>query len=75
MTQLGHQETLTILNRAHEAFQAGDHTEYVKISQLIPLAPHIAKATKETLGATYLKNSGFDLSEAEAVYGHNWLDE
>lgn len=75
MTQLTHDEKLNILILAQEARSRGDEKEALKISQRLPLAPHIAEAVKSALGAEYLKNSGFNLSEAEAAYGHNWINQ
>lgn len=74
MKERSHNETLDILSLAHAAFEKGDTASYVKISQQLPLAPHLAVAAKEIFGVDYLLNSGFDLSEAEACYGKNWLN-
>jgi hypothetical protein len=38
-----------------------------------PLPPYIAKVIKEKVGADFLVNSGWNLSEAEAEFGQNWL--
>lgn len=75
MSQLSHEERLNIISEFIQASEEGRNDEALKIGQQLPLAPHIAKAAKDVWGAEYLKNSGFDLSEAEAAYGKNWLDQ
>jgi len=38
-----------------------------------PMPPYIAKVMKEKVGADFLINGGFNLSEAEAEFGRDWL--
>jgi hypothetical protein len=40
-----------------------------------PLQPYLAKFVKEHLGADFLINLGWNLSEAEAEYGPGWLSK
>lgn len=70
--EFSNEEKLEILKKGSEAFERGDMNAYKKYAQMIPLAPHIAWAVKATMGKDFLK--GWDLSEAEAQYGKNWLD-
>ena len=62
-----------IFDRVNEAIAADNLDEATRLTKLIPLAPEIAKAAKEALGADYLRQSGFNLSAAEAEYGKDWL--
>lgn len=75
MTQLSHDQRLDIVQQYLVATENGNDSEAKNIIQQIPLDPPLARAFKRALGADYLKQSGFDLSEAEAAYGHDWLDQ
>lgn len=74
MAQLTKAEIFENIKKALEADERGDHEEAFRIRLKIPLAPHLAMAYKDTLGKEALIESGFDLSEAEAEYGSEWLD-
>ncbi|MDR2868873.1 MAG: hypothetical protein LBV04_00295 [Deferribacteraceae bacterium] len=52
----------------------GKHDEAMQLMKEIPLPPYLAKAVKDAFGADALGRAGFDLSEAEAEYGKDWLD-
>jgi hypothetical protein len=41
----------------------------------IPMYPRLAKAMKEKVGADFLRSQGYNLSEADAEFGHGWLDK
>jgi hypothetical protein len=41
----------------------------------IPLAPYLAGFAKKRLGPDFLINGGFNLSEAEAEFGEDWLSK
>ena len=47
--------------------------EHIRIIKSIPMTPYLAKIAKEYFGADYLINSGWNLSEADAEYGSDWL--
>ena len=66
-------EKLSISNRALDLLDAGDREGYNRLMKTAPLPPYIAKVIKEKVGVDYLINSGWNLSEAEAEFGHNWL--
>ncbi|MDR2971663.1 MAG: hypothetical protein LBU83_07040 [Bacteroidales bacterium] len=66
-------EKLAISNKACEFARAGDEENYIRITKTIPLPPYLAKVIKEKVGPEYLIKSGWNLSEAEAEFGHNWL--
>ena len=48
--------------------------EYERIIKSIPMEPFLAKVVKKYYGASYLIESGWNLSEAEAKYGADWLN-
>ncbi len=66
-------EKLSISNRAFELIKSGDREGGINLMKTAPIPPYIAKVIKEKVGAEYLLTSGWNLSEAEAEFGHNWL--
>ena len=66
-------EKLAISCKAAELRKAGDHEGYIRLMKTAPMPPYIAKVMKEKIGADFLINSGWNLSEAEAEFGKNWL--
>jgi hypothetical protein len=40
-----------------------------------PMYPWLAKIIKEKVGADFLRQQGYNLSEAEAEFGSDWLDK
>jgi len=67
-------EKLDITLRAFALKDAGDEDGYINLMKTAPLPPYLAKVAKETMGADFLKKSGWNLSEAEAEFGHHWLN-
>jgi len=68
-------EKLAISNKACALSAAGDEDGYSRLMRTIPLPPYLAKIGKEKLGVDFIKNSGWNLSEAEAEFGSNWLSK
>jgi hypothetical protein len=56
-----------------ELEKQGKFEEAKKLRKQIPLAPHLAKFAKEKIGADFLIKYGWNLSEAEAEFGPDWL--
>lgn len=69
------EEKTKMFNLARKLEAEGKNEEAEKIEMQIPLAPHLAMALKEVFGSEHVKNSGFNLSEAEEEYGKDWLDK
>jgi len=67
-------EKLAIACRAAALHNAGDEEGYSRLMKTVPLPSYIAKVMKEKVGADFLINGGFNLSEAEAEFGQNWLN-
>jgi len=67
-------EKLAISNKACLLLKAGDEKEYLRLTKTIPMPPFLAKIMKEKVGADYLINEGWNLSEAEAEFGPDWLN-
>jgi len=66
-------EKLAISNKACLLLQAGDREGYSRLTRSIPMPPFLAKIMKEKMGVDYLINGGWNLSEAEAEFGQDWL--
>jgi len=59
--------------RACMLLEAGDREGYSRLTRSIPMPPYLAKIMKEKMGAEYLINGGWNLVEAEAEFGSDWL--
>jgi len=57
-----------------ELEKQGKLREAEELTRQIPLPPYMAKWAKKRLGADFLKNGGWNLSEADAEFGSNWLN-
>ena len=66
-------EKLAIACKAAALSDAGDEEGASRLIRTVPIPPYIAKVIKEKVGSNYFKNSKWNLSEAEAKFGPNWL--
>jgi hypothetical protein len=66
-------EKLAIGMRSFDLEEAGQLEEAKRVRRQIPLAPYLAQWCKEMIGPEFLIQNGFNLSEAEAEYGPEWL--
>jgi hypothetical protein len=66
-------EKLQIGMRSIELKKQGKIEEADKVKKQIPLPPYLAKFYKDHLGLEALLHSGWNLSEAAAEYGSDWL--
>jgi hypothetical protein len=66
-------EKLAISNRAFALMEAGDKKACVNLMKTAPMPPYLAKVYKQLMGAEQLAKSGWNLSEAEAAFGSDWL--
>jgi hypothetical protein len=64
-----------IAEKAHSYMTAGNMEECALILKQLPLAPYLAEFAKKRLGPGFLIEGGFNLSEAEAEFGENWLSK
>lgn len=67
------EEKLNKAVKSIELKKAGKLEEAEALMKSLPLPPYLAKAAKEAFGAEALLATGYDLSEAEAEYGKDWL--
>jgi len=68
-------EKLDISRRAFELLEAGDREGYSRLIRSAPMPPYLAKVYKEKVGVKELIESGWNLSEAEAEFGADWLSK
>ena len=68
-------EKFAIGHKAIALKQAGDHEGYIRLIKTAPIPPYIAKVIKEKVGADFLIKEGWNLSEAEAEFGADWLSK
>jgi len=66
-------EKLAISNRAFAMINAGDEEAGRRLLRTAPMPSYLAKIMKEKMGVDFLLKGGYNLSEAEAEFGHNWL--
>ena len=66
-------EKLDIACRAAALYKAGDEEGYRRLLRTAPMPPYLAKVFKEKVVADFLIDAGYNLSEAEAEFGPDWL--
>jgi hypothetical protein len=69
------EEEAVIALKAFELKKQGKFEEYERMRKQIPLQPYLAKFAKEHFGADFLIKTGWNLAEAEAEYGSDWLNK
>jgi len=68
-------EKLDIACRSAALRQAGDEEGALRLMKTAPIPSYIAKVIKEKVGADFLIKEGWNLAEAEAEFGHDWLSK
>jgi len=68
-------EKLAISLKAGELRRAGDIEGSSRLLRSAPMPPYLAKIYKEKVGVKELIESGWNLSEAEAEFGKDWLSK
>ena len=66
-------EKADIFMKSYELEQAGKKEEATALHRTIPLQPYLAKFVKDNLGVDHLIQGGWNLAEAEAEFGSDWL--
>jgi len=66
-------EKLAISNRAFAMINAGNEEEGRRLLRTAPMPSYLAKIYKEKIGVEPLLKAGYNLSEAEAEFGSDWL--
>jgi len=68
-------EKLAISNKACLLWQAGDKEGSSRLTRTIPMPPWLAKIMKEKVGVEFFRDGNWNLSEAEAEFGLDWLSK
>jgi len=68
-------EKLAIGCKAAALWDAGDEEGGSRFLRTSPMPPYLAKMYKEKIGVEQLLESGWNLSEAEAEFGEDWLNK
>jgi hypothetical protein len=69
------EEKLAIGCKAAELWKAGDKEGASRLTRSMPMPPYLAKMYKEKVGLKPLIESGWNLSEAEAEFGPDFLSK
>ncbi|MDR2482410.1 MAG: hypothetical protein LBD08_02120 [Treponema sp.] len=67
-------EKLDVLLQVSALRDSGNGAEADILVKTVPLPPYLAKIWKDHGYAGYLKNSGWNMAEAEAAFGPDWLN-
>jgi hypothetical protein len=68
-------EKLDLAVKSIELEKQGKLEEARRVGKQVPLAPYLAKFLKDHVGLDALLQGGWNLSEAEAEYGPNFLSQ
>jgi hypothetical protein len=68
-------EKLALSGKAAALWDAGDREGFSRLIRSMPMPPYLAKVYKEKVGVKPLIESGWNLSEAEAEFGPDWLNK
>ena len=66
-------EKINILLEVARLKNEGKQVEAGELIKTVPLKPEMAQIFKDVYGSDFLVEAGYDLSEAEAKYGRDWL--
>jgi hypothetical protein len=66
-------EIADIFAQARQLRAEGKEEEATAMQRTAPLPAFMAKVIKEKVGAEFLIQGGWNLAEAEAEFGSNWL--
>jgi hypothetical protein len=66
-------EKVAVYTKVDALYDAGKEDEAMALRKTIPMPAFLAKFAKENGDADYLRSSGWNLAEAEAEFGPDWL--
>lgn len=67
------QEQAAIIEKSHKLRESGMVYEATALRRSVPAPAYLAKVFKEKVGADFLRQGGWNLAEAEAEFGQDWL--
>jgi hypothetical protein len=68
------EEANAIMNEASRLLEAGDREGFHREVKKIPLPPNMALSMRDEKGKNALLVEGWNLADAEIVFGKDWLD-
>ena len=68
-------EKAAIMTKVWQLRDVGKEAEAHTLQATIPLQPYLAKIAKKLHGADFLIQAGYNLSDAEAAFGKDWLTQ
>jgi hypothetical protein len=68
-------EKLAVSNQAIALKNAGDKEGYERLMKTIPVPPFIVKVVKEKLGVEFIQKDEWNMYEAEAEFGSEYLSK
>ena len=74
-TQMTEDERIDILMEVVRLKKEGKEAESEALMRTIPLRPEFAQDIKDVYGADFLIEHGYNISEAEAKFGKDWLSK
>jgi hypothetical protein len=66
-------EQAAVIRKANDLRKTGKTAEASALEKTIPVPAYLAKVFKEKAGAEFLIQGGWNLAEAEAEFGMDWL--
>jgi hypothetical protein len=66
-------EKMAVMMRVIALSKAGKEEEASALNRTVPMPPFLAKFAKEHGHLDFLIESGWNMAEAEAVFGPGWL--
>jgi len=70
---MSEQEKVEIFRKSLKLREEGKLEEASAMQRTAPLPAYLAKVFRDKVGPEYLLKSGWNLAEAEAEFGPNWL--
>lgn len=75
LKELTHEETLERIIEIQKLVEYGDEDAAMLLAkESFPMPASVAKGMYAAGGKDFLLSLGYDLSEAEAAYGPDWMD-
>ncbi len=71
---MSEEEANAILDEASRRLEADDEKGYFEMVMKLPLPPNMALLMRDQKGKEALVAEGWNLADAEIVYGKDWLD-
>jgi hypothetical protein len=66
-------EKADITMQVYALEDAGKEEEAMALRKTMPVPPFLAKVMKEMSGVDYILKEGWNMAEAEAAFGKDWL--